>query len=161
MCSWFKLDYFSGAGVLPQGRHLLLMGKGCNPTHLANFNQVQSIPYSNSEDKNRKEMLPLKIASAPEPLTVPVPSLAIVMNMADLIDGYCQLVNGVTQSFAIRPQKESKQDLPSIPKLAHSQKQGVQTHIVSVSETDGTAGITHKGDTSCPQPGIMRFKEKD
>lgn len=33
------------------------------------------------------------------------PSLTIAENMADLIDGYCRLVNGASQSFIIRPQK--------------------------------------------------------
>ncbi|MGH0159699.1 UNVERIFIED_CONTAM: hypothetical protein FKN15_042690 [Acipenser sinensis] len=39
------------------------------------------------------------------PLTVTTPSLNIAENMADLIDGYCRLVKGVSQSFIIRPQK--------------------------------------------------------
>uniref|UniRef100_A0A2K5K7P7 Focal adhesion kinase 1 n=1 Tax=Colobus angolensis palliatus TaxID=336983 RepID=A0A2K5K7P7_COLAP len=82
-----------------------LTDKGCNPTHLADFTQVQTIQYSNSEDKDRKGMLQLKIAGAPEPLTVTAPSLTIAENMADLIDGYCRLVNGASQSFIIRPQK--------------------------------------------------------
>ncbi|XP_070337779.1 focal adhesion kinase 1 isoform X11 [Equus asinus] len=110
-----------------------LTDKGCNPTHLADFNQVQTIQYSNSEDKDRKGMLQLKIAGAPEPLTVTAPSLTIAENMADLIDGYCRLVNGATQSFIIRPQKEGERALPSIPKLANSERQGVRTHAVSVS----------------------------
>ncbi|XP_023104395.1 focal adhesion kinase 1 isoform X3 [Felis catus] len=110
-----------------------LTDKGCSPTHLADFNQVQTIQYSNSEDKDRKGTLQLKIAGAPEPLTVTAPSLTIAENMADLIDGYCRLVNGATQSFIIRPQKEGERALPSIPKLANSEKQGVRTHAVSVS----------------------------
>uniref|UniRef100_A0A673VNN0 Focal adhesion kinase 1 n=2 Tax=Suricata suricatta TaxID=37032 RepID=A0A673VNN0_SURSU len=110
-----------------------LTDKGCNPTHLADFNQVQTIQYSNSDDKDRKGTLQLKIAGAPEPLTVTAPSLTIAENMADLIDGYCRLVNGATQSFIIRPQKEGERALPSIPKLANSEKQGVRTHAVSVS----------------------------
>ena len=111
-----------------------LTDKGANPTHLADFNQVQTIQYSNSEDKDRKGMLQLKIAGAPEPLTVTAPSLTIAENMADLIDGYCRLVNGATQSFIIRPQKEGERALPSIPKLANNEKQGVRSHTVSVSE---------------------------
>ncbi|XP_040117648.1 focal adhesion kinase 1 isoform X1 [Oryx dammah] len=114
-----------------------LTDKGCNPTHLADFNQVQTIQYSNSEDKDRKGTLQLKIAGAPEPLTVTAPSLTIAENMADLIDGYCRLVHGATQSFIIRPQKEGERALPSIPKLANSEKQGVRTHAVSVS------GVSH------------------
>ncbi|XP_054984267.1 focal adhesion kinase 1 isoform X3 [Sorex araneus] len=114
-----------------------LTDKGCNPTHLADFNQVQTIQYSHSEDKDRKGTLQLKIAGAPEPLTVTAPSLTIAENMADLIDGYCRLVSGASQSFIVRPQKEGERALPSIPKLANSEKQGVRAHAVSVS------GITH------------------
>ncbi|EMP37067.1 Focal adhesion kinase 1, partial [Chelonia mydas] len=117
------------------------------PTHLADFNQVQTIQYSNSEDKDRKGMLQLKIAGAPEPLTVTAPSLTIAENMADLIDGYCRLVNGATQSFIIRPQKEGERALPSIPKLANNEKQGVRSHTVSVSETDDYAEIIDEEDT--------------
>ncbi|XP_078209203.1 focal adhesion kinase 1 isoform X16 [Callithrix jacchus] len=124
-----------------------LTDKGCNPTHLADFNQVQTIQYSNSEDKDRKGMLQLKIAGAPEPLTVTAPSLTIAENMADLIDGYCRLVNGASQSFIIRPQKEGERALPSIPKLANSEKQGMRTHPVSVSETDDYAEIIDEEDT--------------
>nr|XP_039320788.1 focal adhesion kinase 1 isoform X28 [Saimiri boliviensis boliviensis] len=124
-----------------------LTDKGCNPTHLADFNQVQTIQYSNSEDKDRKGMLQLKIAGAPEPLTVTAPSLTIAENMADLIDGYCRLVNGASQSFIIRPQKEGERALPSIPKLANSEKQGMRTHAVSVSETDDYAEIIDEEDT--------------
>ncbi|XP_021107150.1 focal adhesion kinase 1 isoform X15 [Heterocephalus glaber] len=118
-----------------------LTDKGCNPTHLADFNQVQTIQYSHSEDKDRKGMLQLKIAGAPEPLTVTAPSLTIAENMADLIDGYCRLVNGATQSFIIRPQKEGERALPSIPKLANNEKQGVRTHAVSMS---GVSHCQHK-----------------
>ncbi|XP_049629818.1 focal adhesion kinase 1 isoform X3 [Suncus etruscus] len=130
-----------------------LTDKGCNPTHLADFHQVQTIQYSNSEDKDRKGMLQLKIAGAPEPLTVTAPSLTIAENMADLIDGYCRLVSGTAQSFIIRPQKEGERALPSIPKLANSEKQGVRTHAVSVSdeisgdETDDYAEIIDEEDT--------------
>nr|KAF6326604.1 protein tyrosine kinase 2 [Pipistrellus kuhlii] len=67
--------------------------------------------------------------------------------MADLIDGYCRLVNGAAQSFIIRPQREGERALPSIPKLANSEKQGVRTHAVSVSETDDYAEIIDEEDT--------------
>ncbi|PNJ17969.1 PTK2 isoform 10, partial [Pongo abelii] len=71
----------------------------------------------------------------------------IAENMADLIDGYCRLVNGASQSFIIRPQKEGERALPSIPKLANSEKQGMRTHAVSVSETDDYAEIIDEEDT--------------
>uniref|UniRef100_A0A8B9T8Y6 Focal adhesion kinase 1 n=1 Tax=Anas platyrhynchos TaxID=8839 RepID=A0A8B9T8Y6_ANAPL len=114
-----------------------LTDKGANPTHLADFNQVQTIQYSNSEDKDRKGMLQLKIAGAPEPLTVTAPSLTIAENMADLIDGYCRLVNGATQSFIIRPQKGKERFKPLFYRLANNEKQGVRSHTVSVS------GVNH------------------
>ncbi|KAJ7338184.1 hypothetical protein JRQ81_010846 [Phrynocephalus forsythii] len=124
-----------------------LTDKGSNPTHLADFHQVQTIQYSTSEDKDRKGVLQMKIAGAPEPLTVTAPSLTIVENMADLIDGYCRLVSGSTQSFIIRPQKEGERALPSIPKLANNEKQGIRSHTVSVSETDDYAEIIDEEDT--------------
>ncbi|XP_062987252.1 focal adhesion kinase 1 isoform X6 [Elgaria multicarinata webbii] len=124
-----------------------LTDKGSNPTHLADFHQVQTIQYSISEDKDRKGVLQMKISGAPEPLTVTAPSLTIAENMADLIDGYCRLVNGATQSFIIRPQKEGERALPSIPKLANNEKQGIRSHTVSVSETDDYAEIIDEEDT--------------
>ncbi|XP_078247813.1 focal adhesion kinase 1 isoform X9 [Pogona vitticeps] len=130
-----------------------LTDKGSNPTHLADFHQVQTIQYSTSEDKDRKGVLQMKIAGAPEPLTVTAPSLTIAENMADLIDGYCRLVSGSTQSFIIRPQKEGERALPSIPKLANNEKQGIRSHTVSVSdeisgdETDDYAEIIDEEDT--------------
>uniref|UniRef100_A0A3P9JVV6 Focal adhesion kinase 1 n=1 Tax=Oryzias latipes TaxID=8090 RepID=A0A3P9JVV6_ORYLA len=82
-----------------------LTDKGLTPTHLANFNQVQSIQYSALEEKDRKGMLQLNVAGAPEPLTVTTSSLTTAENMADLIDGYCRLVSSVSHSFIVRVQK--------------------------------------------------------
>ncbi|XP_067834566.1 focal adhesion kinase 1 isoform X2 [Heptranchias perlo] len=124
-----------------------LTDKGSMPTHLANFNQVQTIQYSNSDDKDRKGTLQLKIAGASEPLTITTPSLNIAENMADLIDGYCRLVNEVMESFIIRSQKEGERALPSLPKLSNSEKQGLRTRTVSVSETDDYAEIIDEEDT--------------
>lgn len=42
------------------------------PTHLANFTQVQSIQYSAMEEKDRKGMLQLNVAGAAEVLFVPL-----------------------------------------------------------------------------------------
>uniref|UniRef100_A0A3B4BF21 FERM domain-containing protein n=1 Tax=Periophthalmus magnuspinnatus TaxID=409849 RepID=A0A3B4BF21_9GOBI len=82
-----------------------LTDKGSTPTHLANFNQVQSIQYSPLEEKDRKGMLQLNVAGAPEPLTVTTALLTTAENMADLIDGYCRLVSSVSHSFIIRVHK--------------------------------------------------------
>uniref|UniRef100_A0AAY4D0K9 Focal adhesion kinase 1 n=1 Tax=Denticeps clupeoides TaxID=299321 RepID=A0AAY4D0K9_9TELE len=108
-----------------------LTDKGSTPTHLANFTQVQTIQYSSLEDKERKGMLQLNVAGAAEPLTVTTPSFPIAENMADLIDGYCRLVNGATQSFIIRPQKEGERALP----------------LISLKQTDDYAEIIDEEDT--------------
>uniref|UniRef100_A0A3B4YZ77 Focal adhesion kinase 1 n=1 Tax=Stegastes partitus TaxID=144197 RepID=A0A3B4YZ77_9TELE len=91
-----------------------LTDKGSTPTHLANFNQVQSIQYSAMEEKDRKGMLQLNVAGAAEPLTVTTASLTLAENLADLIDGYCRLVSMETHSFIVRVQKGTTDDYAEI-----------------------------------------------
>ncbi|XP_030644268.1 focal adhesion kinase 1 isoform X7 [Chanos chanos] len=119
-----------------------LTDKGSTPTHLANFTQVQTIQYSNVEEKERKGMLQLDVAGAAEPLTVTTQSFTTAENMADLIDGYCRLVNGATQSFIVRPQKEGERALPSIPKLANNEKrlESVRAGVRAISVSDDASG---------------------
>uniref|UniRef100_A0A3Q2DBR6 Focal adhesion kinase 1 n=1 Tax=Cyprinodon variegatus TaxID=28743 RepID=A0A3Q2DBR6_CYPVA len=130
-----------------------LTDKGSTPTHLANFNQVQSIQYSALEEKDRKGMIQLNVAGAPEPLTVTTALLNTAENMADLIDGYCRLVSAVTRSFIVRVHKEGDRALPSIPKVSNHEKRmekrmdGVRTRAVCVSETDDYAEIIDEEDT--------------
>uniref|UniRef100_A0A3P8W185 Focal adhesion kinase 1 n=1 Tax=Cynoglossus semilaevis TaxID=244447 RepID=A0A3P8W185_CYNSE len=128
-----------------------LTDKGSTPTHLANFNQVQSIQYSCMEEKERKGMLQLNVAGAPEPLTVTTVSLNTAENMADLIDGYCRLASMQTHSFIVRVQKEGERALPSIPKLSNNEKklEAVRSGVraISVSETDDYAEIVDEEDT--------------
>ncbi|XP_051728145.1 protein tyrosine kinase 2aa isoform X4 [Ctenopharyngodon idella] len=134
-----------------------LTDKGSTPTHLANFTQVQSIHYSCVEEKERKGILQLDVAGAAEPLTISTPSFATAENMADLIDGYCRLLNAVSQSFIVRPQKEGERALPSIPKLANNEKrlEGIRAGVRAISvsedgsgdETDDYAEIIDEEDT--------------
>ncbi|KAM6899639.1 focal adhesion kinase 1-like isoform 3-T3 [Xenentodon cancila] len=134
-----------------------LTDKGSTPTHLANFNQVQSIQYSAMEEKDRKGMLQLNVAGAAEPLTVTTASLTTAENLADLIDGYCRLVSMETHSFIVRVQKEGERALPSIPKLSNNEKKleavksGVRTISISEDlsgdETDDYAEIVDEEDT--------------
>uniref|UniRef100_A0A8C4EJM5 Focal adhesion kinase 1 n=1 Tax=Dicentrarchus labrax TaxID=13489 RepID=A0A8C4EJM5_DICLA len=130
-----------------------LTDKGSTPTHLANFNQVQSIQYSALEEKDRKGMLQLNVAGAPEPLTVTTAALTTAENMADLIDGYCRLVSSATRSFIVRVHKEGDRALPSIPKVSNHERRmekrmdGVRTRAVCVSETDDYAEIIDEEDT--------------
>ncbi|KAM4539764.1 protein tyrosine kinase 2aa isoform 6-T6 [Odontesthes bonariensis] len=134
-----------------------LTDKGSTPTHLANFNQVQSIQYSAMEEKDRKGMLQLNVAGAAEPLTVTTASLTTTENLADLIDGYCRLVSMETHSFIVRGQKEGERALPSIPKLSNNEKklEAVRSGVRAISvsedlsgdETDDYAEIVDEEDT--------------
>lgn len=128
-----------------------LTDKGSTPTHLANFNQVQSIQYSAMEEKDRKGMLQLNVAGAAEPLTVTTASLNMAENLADLIDGYCRLISMETHSFIVRFQKEGERALPSIPKVSNNEKklEAVRSGVraISVSETDDYAEIVDEEDT--------------
>ncbi|XP_050923143.1 protein tyrosine kinase 2aa isoform X19 [Lates calcarifer] len=134
-----------------------LTDKGSTPTHLANFNQVQSIQYSATEEKDRKGMLQVNVAGAAEPLTVTTASLTMAENLADLIDGYCRLISMETHSFIVRVQKEGERALPSIPKVSNNEKKleavrsGVRTISVSEDlsgdETDDYAEIVDEEDT--------------
>ncbi|XP_073319655.1 focal adhesion kinase 1-like isoform X2 [Pagrus major] len=134
-----------------------LTDKGSTPTHLANFNQVGSIQYSAMEEKDRKGMLQLNVAGAPEPLTVTTASLTMAENLADLIDGYCRLVSMETHSFIVRVQKEGERALPSIPKVSNNEKklEAVRSGVRAISvsedlsgdETDDYAEIVDEEDT--------------
>lgn len=64
---------------------------------MADFDKVQSIQTLTSES-DLKGVLQLKIAGAPEPLTVNCSSLSAAEDLAGLIDGYCNLVNGGSNS---------------------------------------------------------------
>ncbi|KAK1795218.1 hypothetical protein P4O66_010393, partial [Electrophorus voltai] len=113
-----------------------LTDKGSAPTHLADFTHVQSIQF---EEQEKKGILQLDVAGAAEPLTVTTPTPSVAENMADLIDGYCRLVNGTSLSFIVRVQKgtnpfpppdlrlvrgsEGERALPSIPKAPKPMEQ--------------------------------------
>uniref|UniRef100_A0A673N1G6 non-specific protein-tyrosine kinase n=1 Tax=Sinocyclocheilus rhinocerous TaxID=307959 RepID=A0A673N1G6_9TELE len=118
-----------------------LTDKGSNPTHLANFTQVQSIQF---EERDRKGTLQLDVAGAPEPLTVKTTTLNTAENMADLIDGYCRLVNRTSSSFIVRVQKGENTEASA----NHEKRlQGVRAKAISVSETDDYAEIIDEEDT--------------
>ncbi|XP_047667802.1 focal adhesion kinase 1 isoform X7 [Tachysurus fulvidraco] len=132
-----------------------LTDKGSAPTHLANFTQVKSIQF---EEQEKKGILQLDVAGAAEPLKVTTPCVSTAENMADLIDGFCRLVNKTSLSFIVRVHKEGERALPSIPKAPkasnHDKRlQSVRAKAVSVSdeisgdETDDYAEIIDEEDT--------------
>ncbi|CAG2167527.1 unnamed protein product [Oppiella nova] len=85
------------------------------PTQMAQFQSVQSIHITTNVNENNannsaanplnqsnKSVLQLKIAGASEVLAISCPSNTIAENIANLIDGYCRLVNNTDDSFWIR-----------------------------------------------------------
>lgn len=87
----------------------------------------------------------LWLFSPVQPLTVTAPSLTIAENMADLIDGYCRLVHGATQSFIIRPQKGE-------PPPAHPPPRRRQAHLQPEPFPQGTLNMKSK---QVVQPSIF------
>uniref|UniRef100_A0A8C1KYS6 Focal adhesion kinase 1 n=1 Tax=Cyprinus carpio TaxID=7962 RepID=A0A8C1KYS6_CYPCA len=115
-----------------------LTDKGSNPTHLANFTQVQSIQF---EERDRKGTLQLDVAGAPEPLTVKTTTLNTAENMADLIDGYCRLVNRTSSSFIVRVQKGEDTEALRRIILKIKRLQGVRAKAISVSGKTHPRGL--------------------
>ncbi|XP_075729362.1 protein tyrosine kinase 2 Fak isoform X4 [Rhipicephalus microplus] len=77
--------------------------------HIANFQQVQSIQTIVS-DVNPKPVLQLKIAGTSEVLSISCPSLAVAESIADLVDGYCRLMQGTQASFWSRKEATAETD---------------------------------------------------
>ncbi|GFQ81744.1 hypothetical protein TNCT_18981 [Trichonephila clavata] len=77
-----------------------LTDRATQPTHMASFQQVQSLHTVQSEyESGCKAILQLKISGASEMLSISCPTLAVAESMADLIDGYCRLVHKTQTSF--------------------------------------------------------------
>ena len=69
-------------------------------THMTEFSHIQSIQTLESLDNKSKSqqqqlrgVLQLRVAGSSELLTVTCPTIREAENIADLIDGYCRLVN--------------------------------------------------------------------
>ncbi|XP_034030024.1 protein-tyrosine kinase 2-beta-like [Thalassophryne amazonica] len=96
--------------------------KNAKSTCLATFSQVRSI--SCSMETEGRALLTVHIEGAKQPLAVNTSSLAVAENMANLIDGYCQLEGSSEGSLISRPKKGrgTRLKLPSIPK--HNEPSG-------------------------------------
>lgn len=69
---------------------------------MTEFSHIQSIQTLESLDKSKhasRGLLQLRVAGSSELLTVTCPSLREAENIADLIDGYCRLVNHSSTSI--------------------------------------------------------------
>ncbi|XP_077495289.1 protein tyrosine kinase 2 Fak isoform X3 [Amblyomma americanum] len=122
--------------------------------HIANFQQVQSI-QTIVNDVSPKPVLQLKIAGASEVLSISCPSLAIAESIADLVDGYCRLIQGTQASFWSRKEAtvEAEEDAHP-PKYRsgfkhknHSNPSSSKKHGVS---EDYAEIVDEEGDYSTP-----------
>ena len=72
---------------------------------MADFSHIQSLQTvvggdgGGSGQVAGKAMLQLRVAGSAELLTITCPSLTVAENMADLVDGYCRLINNSTTSI--------------------------------------------------------------
>ena len=65
---------------------------------MADFSHIQSLQTVVGEGVG-KAVLQLRVAGSAELLTITCPSLSVAENMADLVDGYCRLVNNSSTSI--------------------------------------------------------------
>ncbi|XP_066930662.1 focal adhesion kinase 1-like isoform X2 [Clytia hemisphaerica] len=84
-------------------------------THMANFNQIQSIYTSKMGSVAGKATLNIKVEGSTEPLIFTVDNVNKATELADLIDGYCMLLNMQQPQTLITKRADSYRTLPSIP----------------------------------------------
>lgn len=126
-----------------------LTEKAPKPIHMADFSQVQAIQTLSLEDG--KGVLQLRIAGAAEPLTITCASLSEAEDMADLIDGYCRLVNDMQGSLWTK----KEETVPPAPKVSTIKKEGGHLKIgehLSPNEriSDYAEIVEDEGDYSSP-----------
>ncbi|KAL1441107.1 hypothetical protein MTO96_008849 [Rhipicephalus appendiculatus] len=114
--------------------------------HIANFQQVQSIQTIVS-DVNPKPVLQLKIAGASEVLSISCPSLAIAESIADLVDGYCRLIQGTQSSFWSRKDAHPPKYRAGVKHKNHSNPSGPKKQGAS---EDYAEIVDEEGDYSTP-----------
>ncbi|XP_019734001.1 protein-tyrosine kinase 2-beta-like isoform X1 [Hippocampus comes] len=83
------------------------------PVLLATFSQVNSILFS--AESHGRALLTVYIEGTKQPLSVSTESMAVAENMANLIDGFCQIERSPEGSLINRPSKV-RLKLPDIPK---------------------------------------------
>lgn len=114
--------------------------------HIANFQQVQSI-QTIVNDVSPKPVLQLKIAGASEVLSISCPSLAIAESIADLVDGYCRLVQGTQASFWSRKDAHPPKYRAGMKHKNHSNPSGPKKQGIS---EDYAEIVDEEGDYSTP-----------
>nr|XP_049610556.1 protein-tyrosine kinase 2-beta isoform X5 [Syngnathus scovelli] len=84
------------------------------PVRLATFSQVSSISFS--AESHGRALLTVHIEGTKQPLSVSTESMAVAENMANLIDGFCQIECSPPQGSLISRPRKVRSKLPDIPK---------------------------------------------
>uniref|UniRef100_A0A671NVE1 non-specific protein-tyrosine kinase n=1 Tax=Sinocyclocheilus anshuiensis TaxID=1608454 RepID=A0A671NVE1_9TELE len=129
---------------------------------LAEFRQIQSIKYNTQRDG--RTLLLIEIEG---PFSISVASLAIAENMADLIDGYCRLLNHTDSSLIVGPNKsKSPKDSDiycEIPdeKPPPSAKVGLSRKDIILKRMlgEGFFGEVHEGNGEKASVAVKTCKE--
>uniref|UniRef100_A0A673N7L8 non-specific protein-tyrosine kinase n=1 Tax=Sinocyclocheilus rhinocerous TaxID=307959 RepID=A0A673N7L8_9TELE len=120
---------------------------------LAEFKQIRSIKYNTQSDG--RTLLLIEIEGAKQPLSISVASLAIAENMADLIDGYCRLLNHTDSSLIVGPNKsKSPKGKPQLMYVCEFSK----TESFRYSNSDIYCEIP---DEKPPPPAKVGLSRKD
>ncbi|XP_076085718.1 focal adhesion kinase 1-like isoform X5 [Mytilus galloprovincialis] len=136
-----------------------LTEKASSPTHMADFNQVQSIQTSVSENKG---LLQIKVAGATEPLTITCSSVDEAEDMADLIDGYCRLVHDISTSVWSKKDEKIPRTPKSRARRLDSYGKSEQRNGHDRCTSDYAEIVEEEGDYSTPmsEGGSRRRKRK-
>jgi len=130
----------------PQQGISYMTDSAVQPTHMADFSHIQSLQTVVGEGVG-KAVLQLRVAGSAELLTITCPSLSVAENMADLVDGYCRLVNNSTTTIWNR-----KDGQP--PKYGHRSRRrsGTGPGIIGVPglAEDYAEIVDEEGDYSSP-----------
>eukprot|EP00090_Calanus_glacialis_P040090 TRINITY_DN6986_c0_g1_i1.p1 TRINITY_DN6986_c0_g1~~TRINITY_DN6986_c0_g1_i1.p1 ORF type:complete len:1244 (-),score=268.91 TRINITY_DN6986_c0_g1_i1:950-4681(-) len=130
----------------PQQGISYMTDSAVQPTHMADFSHIQSLQTVVGEGVG-KAVLQLRVAGSAELLTITCPSLSVAENMADLVDGYCRLVNNSSTSIWNR-----KDGQP--PKYGHRSRRrsGAAAGITGVPglAEDYAEIVDEEGDYSSP-----------
>jgi len=115
------------------------------PTHMADFSHIQAVQTVVGEAGQGKSVLQLRVAGSAELLTITCPSMAEAENMADLVDGYCRLVNQSSTSIWSR-----KDGQPPRQGTRVRRRSGAASHPTGMLAEDYAEIVDEEGDYSSP-----------
>lgn len=89
--------------------------QGSKINHMANFEQIRSIYTSKIGSVAGKATLSISVDRSTEPLIFTVDNVSKATELADLIDGYCCMLNMQQPQSLITKRADSYRTLPSVP----------------------------------------------